>query len=409
MIPTLLLLGATGDLATRFLLPALGALHAAGRLPNDFRVVGAARSELDDDGLRRLAGGTLPASVLSYRRVDVANPASLRAALDGTRPPVAVYLALPHILFTTTIDSLCEVVFPPGSRIAVEKPFGDDVETSHALNALLARTGTDPYRVDHVLGMETTRNLVAMRRRNPVFEQLWNGEHVEQVEILWEETLALEGRASYYDNAGALKDVLQSHMLQLLVLVGMELPRDGELLDRKLELAKAVRFLRSRRGRYTAGTLADGREVGAYADEQGVDRTRRTETFAEVTFNIDTPRWAGTPFVLRTGKALAVRHKLVLLRFRGGAEFEVGIDGPEGVVLRLAGTAAAPLELHASPPTPELPAYAHVLLDILGGTSALSVSREGAEQAWRVVAPAVAAWEAGDVPIEEYAAGSAGP
>jgi glucose-6-phosphate 1-dehydrogenase len=149
--------------------------------------------------------------------------------------------------------------------------------------------------------------------------------------------------------------------------------------------------------------------VPAYADEEGVDGDRCTETFAEVALALETPRWSGTRFVLRAGKALAARRKLVLMRFRGGGELELGVDGPEDVVLRLAGAAEDPLELRAPAPGDGLPPYAHVLLDVLGGTSALSVGGEEVEQAWRVVAPVLAAWEAGEVTLEEYAAGSAGP
>jgi glucose-6-phosphate 1-dehydrogenase len=408
MIRTLVLLGVTGDLAKRYLLPALGALDAAGRLPSGFSVVGAARGELDADGLRRLAGDDLPPGMLTYRSVDLADPASVRAALDGVAEAAAVYLALPPRVFTTTIETLGEVGLPSGSRIVVEKPFGDDAESARQLNALLA--DEDAYRVDHVLGMETVHNLVAMRRANAVLEQLWNGESVEQVDILWEETLALEGRAGFYDHAGALKDVLQNHMLQLLALVGMEPSgNDSNLQERKLAVLRSARPAHSRRARYTAGQLADGREVPSYADEEGVDPDRFTETFAEVALELDSPRWSGTRFVLRAGKALSRQRKLVLLRFRDEAELEIGIDGPEEVVLRLSGGANKALELRAEVPGEGLPAYAHVLLDVLGGTSALSVGGEEAEQAWRVVAPVLDDWETGRVPLEEYPAGSAGP
>ncbi len=411
MICTLLLLGATGDLAQRFLLPALGALEQAGRLPGTFRVVGGGRTALDDEGFRRLASDALPVDMLAYRRVDLADSSSLAAALDGTPEPVAAYLALPPAVFPTTIESLAASGLPTGSRVVVENPFGENLVSARALNALLAQACVDAYRVDHVLGMETTRNLVAMRRRNPVFERLWNGESVEQVEILWEETLALEDRAGYYDHAGALKDVLQSHMLQLLACVAMDAPADDDDLHaRKLGVLRSARVATSsRRARYTAGILADGREVGAYADEAGVDPARGTETFAEVTLEVETPRWSGTRFVLRAGKALARRRKLVQLRFRSGGELDVGIDGPRDVVLRIRGAASDPLELRAPAPDDRLPPYAHVLLDILAGKNALSVSGDEADQAWRVVAPVLAAWEAGAVPLEEYPAGSAGP
>jgi glucose-6-phosphate 1-dehydrogenase len=411
MIRTLLLLGATGDLARRFVLPAVGRLANERRLPDGFRVVGAARTALDDAGMRRLAGDALPADMLTYRPVDLADPASLGVALGATTGAVAAYLALPPALFATTIGSLGEVGLPPGSRIVVEKPFGDDATSARELNTLLARIGVDGYRVDHVLGMETVHRLVAVRRENPILERLWNSDAVEQVEILWEETLALEGRAGYYDRAGALKDVLQSHMLQLLALVGMEPPADeGELHERKRHVLEATRFAgHSRRARYTAGRLADGRKVPAYAAERGVDSARGTETFAEVAFRLAMPRWNGTRVVLRAGKALAQRRKLVLIRLRGGGEVEIGVDGPEDAVLRLAHAAGGRLELRAPAPNGGLAPYAHVLLDILHGTSALAVGADESEQAWRAVAPVLAAWEAGEVPLEEYAAGSAGP
>ena len=409
MIQTLLLLGATGDLARRYLLPALGALQQAGRLPDGFRLIGAAGTALDDEEFRRLVGDALPPDLVTYRSVDLADQASLAAALDRPHDAVAVYLALPPGVFATTIESLGEVGLPTGSRIVVEKPFGDDADSAAALNRLLVKTGHDAYRVDHVLGMETTRNLVALRRANPVLERIWNAEAVEEVEVLWEETLGLEGRAAYFDRAGALKDMLQNHMLQLLALVGMEPPaHDAELAGRKLDVLRSVRVApASRRARYTAGTLADGRDVPAYTDEDGVDPARRTETFAEVVLSLERPRWHGTRFVLRTGKALAERRKLVRLSFRGGGGLEVGIDGPEDVVLRLPAAGGDLLELRAPPLGEGLAAYAHVLADVLGGTSALSVGGEEAEQAWRVVAPVLAAWEAGATPLEEYPAGSA--
>jgi glucose-6-phosphate 1-dehydrogenase len=411
MIRTLLLLGGTGDLARRYLLPAIGALDAAGRLPQGFRVIAAARGELDAEAVPRLAGDEVPTHILAYRAVDLADPASLAAALDGAQEPTAVYLALPPAVFTTTLGSLRDVGLARGSRVVVEKPFGDDLDSARELNTLLAQLPIDGYRVDHVLGMETVQNMVAMRRQNDALEQIWNGRSIEEIEILWEETLALEGRAGYYDRAGALKDVLQNHMLQLLALVAMEpSAEDGDLQARKLDALTSVQVQNgSRRGRYTAGTLDDGRVVPAYADEDGVDPARGTETFAEVRVELGTPRWNGTRFALRAGKALAHRRKLVLLRFRGGGEFEFGIDGPEDVVLRLAGATGDTTELRAPAPGEGLPPYAHILLDILGGTSTLSVGADEAEEAWRVVAPVLAEWEAARIPLEEYAAGSDGP
>jgi len=437
VIERLALFGATGDLAGRFLFPALAALLAGGHLPDGFTITGAARQDLDDEAFRRdvhesLAehAGDVPASArrrlvgsLRYRTVDVADPVRVASVLAGSSGPVAAYLALPPTTFPAAVQALGLAGLGAGSRIVLEKPFGGDLESAVSLNRLLADVLRDEravFRVDHVLGMATTQSLLALRR-NPVLEQAWTGAQVDQVEILWNETLALEGRAGYYDGAGALEDVLQNHMLQLLCLVAMELPRVSddakELRRRKVDVLRAARVIGSRRARYAAGTLADGTRVPAYTDEEGGAAARGTETFAEVALELDSERWRGTRFVLRCGKALRRRHKGVVLRFRPNAvaaatELRIGIDGPCDIALGLTIDAfgrPSPLELRGEPPAAELPAYARVLLDVLGGGSALSVASDEAEWAWRVVTPVVEAWREGRVPLEEYPAGSDGP
>jgi glucose-6-phosphate 1-dehydrogenase len=290
------------------------------------------------------------------------------------------------------------------------------------------------FRVDHALGMATVQNMLGLRLANRLLAALWNSEHIEQIEVRWEETLALEGRAGYYDRAGALKDVLQNHMLQVLCLLAMEPPEsldERDLRDAKVALLRSVRAPArddmaslTRRARYGAGAIGD-HAVPAYAEEEGVDPDRGTETFAELVLAIDSPRWAGTRFVLRAGKALEERRKEAVVRFRpvtdtafGDARFgdvlRIGIDGPEDLALRLAGRQPgarepAPLTLGGEPPSSELPPYGHVLLDLLSGGSTLSVRGDEAEEAWRVVAPVLEAWADGVVPLEEYPAGSAGP
>jgi glucose-6-phosphate 1-dehydrogenase len=237
MIERLVLFGATGDLTGRFLLPALAALQAARMLPGSFRVVGAARERLDDEGFRRFAAerlahnaGQVPAgareslvSLLSYRRVDLAAAEDVASVvreelgvMSRSSPrPLAAYLALPPPVFSTAVRVLHAVGLPAGSRIALEKPFGEDFESAAALNALLEwASGVEGeravFRVDHVLGMATVQNLLGLRLANRIFESVWNSTNIEQIEILWEETLALEARAGYYDRAGALKDVMQN-------------------------------------------------------------------------------------------------------------------------------------------------------------------------------------------------------
>jgi glucose-6-phosphate 1-dehydrogenase len=458
MIERLVLFGATGDLAGRFLLPALAALYAAGELPERFHVLGVARDQLDDAAFRRSAAdrldehaADLPAAArdavvrrLRYRPVDIEDARSVAALFGAASPPAAAYLALPPAAFPAAVGALAAGGLPAGSRIVLEKPFGEDLASATKLNRLLARAAGDEgeqavFRVDHVLGMATVQNMLAMRLANPVLEAIWNSRHVERVEILWEETLALEGRAGYYDTTGALKDVMQNHMLQVLALIAMEppaTPAERDLHDRKLDALRAIQPLRrtelgsrTRRARYTAGRLAappegSGQAVPAYADEDGVDAQRKTETFAEVVLELEGERWAGTPFLLRAGKALSRRRKMAVLRFRRAAQLPapaagesagelcIGIDGPEEIALRLTGGAPetpVPLMLKAPPPASDLPAYGRVLLDVLSGGSALSVRGDEAEHAWRVVTPVLDAWREDFVPLEEYSAGSAGP
>ena len=343
---TVLLFGASGDLAGRFLLPALAALQAAGRLPDGLQVLGTSREDWDDLAFRRVAAERLerhasevpPAAreqllgLLRYHRVDLNQPEDVARAVGGEDPStgrIIAYLALPPAMFARAVSALGEVGLPTGSRIAIEKPFGEDLESAVALNALLARVAGSAgeqavFRVDHVLGMATVQNMVGLRLANQITAALWSGAHIEKVEVIWEETLALEGRAGYYDGAGALKDVLQNHALQVLSLVAMEPPAnlgERELRDRKVAALRSVRPLedaeiaaRTRRARYTAGRVED-RAVPAYAEEAGVDPARGTETFAEVVLELDNERWAGTRFVLRAGKAMRRRRKGVLVHF----------------------------------------------------------------------------------------------
>jgi glucose-6-phosphate 1-dehydrogenase len=444
MIERLVLFGATGDLAGRYLLPALAALQAAGRLPGGFTAIGASPENRDDVAFRRSAGEQLeqhaagvPTAAretvvrsLRYRPVDVTDAEGVASVIEPGAGPVAAYLALPPGLFPAAVTALARVGLPAGSRIVLEKPFGEDLQSAIALNRLLAETlrpaGEQAvFRVDHVLGMATVQNLLTFRLANRFLDAVWNSDHVEQVEILWEETLALEGRAGYYDRAGALKDVLQNHMLQLLALIAMEPPAGLEaqdLHDRKLEALRSVRPLtradvarRTRRARYTAGRLATGEDVPSYAEEAGVEPERETETFAEVALELDSARWDRTRFLLRAGKALSRRRKMAIVRFRAAGdranELWIGVDGPDDVRLHVTGGAPespVPLTLSATPPASELPAYGRVLLDALSGRSTLSISGDEAEEAWRIVTPVLDGWADGAVPLEEYPAGSAG-
>lgn len=451
MIDRLVVFGATGDLSGRYLLPGIAALAAAGRLPAGFRLIGAGRDGWSDEDFRgwaaeRLARhgrgvpeGALDAVVAAaqYRRVDATDPAAVARTVAGDGP-LAAYLALPPALFPAAVAALHDAGLPEGSRVVLEKPFGESLREAVELNRLLAETLPEEavFRVDHFLAMSTVQNILGSRLANRLLEPVWNSTHIEEIEIVWDETVALEGRAGYYDGVGTLKDMVQNHLLQLLCLVAMEPPvSPGEraLRDRKLDVLRSVRPLterdvarRTRRARYAAGRIGD-RAIPAYAGEAGVDGALRTETFAEVRLELDSWRWAGTGFRLRTGKALGRERKEVAVRFRpvphlpfaGVADpapnvLRFGHD-PETLSLELTGTGPGPslgltpLTLHARLEPPVLPAYGRLLLDVLEGDPTLSIRGDEAEESWRIVDPVVAAWSRDLVPLEEYPAGSEGP
>ncbi len=449
MTRSFVVLGGTGDLTGRLLLPSLARLYETGVLDDGGGLLAVARDRWDDRAYRewargRLAehAGELPEDArerlvdrLDFACGDVTDPGDLRAALARVAGGPVVYLALPHTLFRPTLAALAEVGLPEGTRLVVEKPFGTDQSDARALNDLLHRLLPEEavFRVDHFLAKQTVLNVLGLRFANRVFESVWNAAHVEQVDIVVDETLGLEGRAGYYDRAGALRDMVQNHLLQLLALVAMEPPLavDAHSLPaRKADVLRAVRppadvRIGSVRGRYTAGTVA-GRALPDYADEDGVDPARQTETHAEVTVTVDNWRWAGVPFRLRSGKALGVDRQEIVVRFRPVPHLPFLGAEPEPDVLRLSlSPDAIALEVNlngardpfalerevlgARMSPHELPAYALLLRELLAGDTTLSISDVEAEESWRIVEPVLAAWAAGEVPLRDYPAGSDGP
>jgi len=450
MIRKLAILGATGDLTARYLLPGLAALRAAGELSDNFQLVAVGREHWTDETFRNWAAAQLerhatelPASAKRtvaatsrYHQADVTDPSSMTAVVQGPKP-IAAYLALPPSVFPGAVSSLHRAGTAPGSIVVLEKPFGEDLAGAIELNRLLSSLYPEEaiFRVDHFLAMTTVQNILGTRLANRVLEPIWNSAHIASVDIIWDESLALEGRAGYYDGVGALKDMLQNHLLQLLCLVAMEPPislGDRDLRDRKVDVLRSIRPLSPEeavrwtcRARYTSGEIR-GQAIPAYAEEDGVEPEHRTETFAEVHFELDNWRWAGTIFRLRTGKALRRDRKEVAVRFRPVPDlpFErqaqarpnvlrFGLE-PESVVLELTGTGPrigtlVPLTLATHLAPAELPAYAQLLLDILTRNSALSIRADEAEESWRVVTPVLDAWSKELVPLQEYAAGSDGP
>ena len=434
MIDKLLLLGASGDLAGRYLLPALAHLQEAGRLPERLAIVGVARDDWDTAAFRRHLAARLKhhaatvdpgarealAAMTSYQRADAGDAAALADALDQAKGPVVAYLALPPATFAPAIGALAAVGLPEGSRVVVEKPFGRSLAEARALNQLLGRCFGEEaaFCAGHFLGLQTVQNLLGLRFANRVFEPVWHAEHIQRVEIVWDETVALEGRAGYYDHAGALRDVVQNHLLQLACLVAMEPPArldPDRLHDRKVELLRAVRppppgqlAARTVRARYTAGRV-DGVDVPAYAEEPGVDPARGTETFAEVTLEVDNPRWRGVPFRLRTGKALAHQRAEILIHFRPAGQptfaeaadvpanlLRFGLD-PDRLTLRInLNGAGDPFRLehatleHVLAPQ-DVPAYGRLLLAVMDGDLTRSIRGDEAEECWRITEPILSA------------------
>lgn len=449
---SLMIFGAAGDLTGRYLLPSLARLTAARSWPPGFRFRGAGRENLDTEQFRKHAGERLDLHAadvpvearhevlkqIDYVVADVTDPAAVAASIRGLPTPIAFYLALPPSLFAPTIKALAQAGIPPQSRLVLEKPFGSNESSARELNRLLAEVATEDsvFRVDHFLAKQTVQNVLGLRFANRIFEPLWNAQHIQSVDIVWDETVTLEGRAGYYDHAGALRDMLQNHLLQLLCLVAMEPPytlTPRDLRDRKVDVLRAVRALtpdevrrHTTRARYTAGSIGD-RVVPDYIAEPGVDPARETETYAAMTCWIDNWRWAGVPFRLRSGKALGVRRSHIAVRFRDVPHLVFGQhEEPAPNVLRLTidpdrielsmnlNGAGDPFDLEPAcldtdlaPQT--LPAYGRLLLDIFEGDATLSIRGDEAEEAWRIMDPVLAAWAAGAAPLREYAAGSPGP
>lgn len=447
-ISTILILGASGDLTSRLLLPALGQLLTM--QPNrTLRLVGAGIDELTQTNwLARVkksfaTAGASGAAVdqlfatTVYHRADVTRTSEMERLLVECEGTPAIYFALPPDVAALVCDALAEVALSEGTVLGLEKPFGVDEESAARLNARLAKLVPEDqiHRVDHFLGRSTVFNLLGLRFANRIFEPLWNNNHVERVDIVYDEQLGLEGRAGYYDHAGALVDMIQSHLLQVMAILAMEPPSSlgaSDLRDAKGIVLRATRVRggsptrSSRRARYTAGTV-DSQALPAYVDESGVDPENDTETLAEVTFEINTWRWAGVPFTLRSGKGLEARRREIVITFRAVPHLPTGLHGhEEPTVLRIfLDPDEMSLELNLNGPGDpyelervslgatfgpgQLLAYGEVLEGMLDGDPSLSVRGDTAEQCWRIVAPVLAAWREGKVPLDEYPAGATGP
>ncbi|WP_083444457.1 glucose-6-phosphate dehydrogenase [Gordonia sp. w5E2] len=445
-VTTLIIFGATGDLTKRLLLPALGQL--LGLEPDlNVRLIGVGRHDLTDDQWRdkvreafadeRSDAGDRVAEQTVYRRGDPTDADDLRSVLSDIDGRPVLYFAVPPSVTRKACEALRDVDLPPGTTLAPEKPFGSDQKSARELNELLLELVPENqiYRVDHFLGQSVLLDLLGVRLANRVFEPVWSGTHIESVVIRYDESLGLEGRAGYYDGVGALQDMIQSHLLQLVAVVAMEPPATLGERDLRDAIGAALRAVHiwdddavasSRRARYTAGE-AGGEQLPNYVDEDGVDASNNTETLAEATFEVRTNRWQGVPFTLRSGKALDPEAKEIVLTFRPlrhvPEQFEDQVQpnvlrftfGHDAMSVRLnvhRGShpfALKTVDLDADFGNASMRAYAEVLSGIIKGDETLAVRGDAAEECWRIVDPIVDAWRANKVPIDDYAAGSAGP
>jgi len=462
---TLLLFGATGDLAQRMLLPSLFALHADRLVSDDLRIVGTAHSGLDDDGYRALAGSALETYLpedrrdgeaigrflgrLSYVPLDASDPGAFGALAEkiGETQNLGIFLSTAPSLFEPTIAGLRATgLTRDGVRIGLEKPLGRDLASSRMINdAVLAAFPEErTFRIDHYLGKETVQNLIALRFGNGLFEPLWNAGGIDHVQITVAETVGLEGRAGFYDDAGALRDMVQNHMLQLLALVAMEPPACFNAMSVRNEKVKVLCSLRpiderttethSVIGQYSAGAIA-GRPVSGYREELG--RSSSTETFVALKAHIDNWRWKGVPFYLRTGKRLPNRQSEIFIQFRA-VPHSIFADGggmlrPNKLVIGLQPEENIRLLMMAKEPgldrdglrlrevsldlsltsafagTRRRVAYERLLLDLIEGDPTLFVRRDEVEAQWAWIDGIRRGWVAHAMTPRTYAAGTWGP
>ena len=458
----LLLFGATGDLARRMLIPSLFGLHEDGLLSPGLRIVGTARSPLDDAAFRDLAAKALdeflPAERkddaklagflerLSYQPLDASKPdgfPALAVKVGDTEGGLAIFLSTAPALFEPTIRGLETAgLAHEGVRIGLEKPLGNDLASSCRINDAVAAAFPEEriFRIDHYLGKETVQNLIALRFANMMFEPLWNAHGIDHVQITVSETVGLEGRKGFYEDTGALRDMVQNHMLQLLALTAMEPPADYAATAIRDEKVKVLRALRPVgpgemvRGQYAAGAV-ESQAVKSFADDLG--QLSATETFVALKAHVDNWRWQGVPFYLRTGKRLAERRSEIVVQFkcvphnivadRGGRltanrlvirlqpeEYvrlqvmakEPGLDR-HGIVLR-----EVPLDLSltaAFAKTRRRIAYERLLLDLIEGEQTLFVRRDEVEAQWRWIDAIRALWAGEGSEPRSYPAGSWGP
>jgi glucose-6-phosphate 1-dehydrogenase len=472
----MVLFGVTGDLSRKKIMPAIYDLANRGLLPPGFSLVGYARRDWADQDFAQIVHDSVKAHARTEFREEVWDQLAegfrfvpgdfdddhafdrLRRTIEeldeerGTGGNYAYYLAIPPGFFADVVGQLEEhgLAQPPeGSwrRVVVEKPFGHDLASARALNAILAKVFPPGsiFRIDHYLGKETVQNILAMRFSNTMFEPIWNANYVDHVQITMAEDIGIGGRAGYYDGIGAARDVIQNHLLQLMSLLAMEEPTSFEAESLRIEKQKILASvelprrldLNTARGQYAAG-WAGGQKVPGYLDEEGIAKSSTTETYAAVTLHVDTRRWAGVPFYLRTGKRLGRRVTEVAVVFKRAPHLPfsetsteeltqnalvVRVQPDEGVTLRFGskvpGTAMEIRDVNMdfqyggafTEDSPE--AYERLILDVLLGDPPLFPRHEEVELSWMILDPILDYWANQDAKgkgrPEPYPAGTWGP
>ncbi len=458
----LVIFGITGDLATRKLMPVLYYRFLDGQIPKESRIIGLARKQLTSSRFRTQSLEALRNAVpkqhfnldeaksflacLHYSQIDAMSDQGweeLKTLLQNSKQSVrAFYLSVAPDLFAPIVERLGRFNLTEDSRLVVEKPFGRDLTSARKIKSEIGAVYDEHaiYRIDHYLGKETVQNLMALRFANKLFEPLWNCNHIDHIQITAAETLGTEGRGEYYDRVGAMRDMVQNHLLQLLCLTAMEPPYTFEadaIRDEKLKVLRALRplngeeaLLNSVRGQYV-GT----EDLPGYLEEAG-NPDSQTETYVALKAEIDSWRWAGTPFYLRTGKRLRSQMTEIVIAFKSTPHSIFGpIDTPimpNALVIRLQPDEGLTLSIMTKDPGPggfrlretpldmtfaensgegwRLPdAYERLIMDVIRGNQTLFMRDDEVEAAWEWIDPILLAWKNSGMPPENYDSFSSGP
>lgn len=460
----LVLFGGTGDLSLRKLLPALYQLYRSAPFKSASRIIAVSRSAISKESFLFKVEDKLKehlpedswdkvswqqfAKHLTFATIEADKTESYRELIpllsDDDRPRV-FYLSTHSSLYSPIATSLgAQGLITPSSRVVLEKPIGRDLESAKVISAQMSNYFTESqiFRIDHYLGKETVQNLLVLRFANPLFESLWNHHYIDHFQITISETLGVEGRGEFYEETGALRDIVQNHLLQMLCILAMEPPSSMEadrIRDEKLKVLHSLQPLTGDdistnvvRGQYSSG-LVKGETSSAYIEEEGVSENSHIETFVALKSRIDNMRWAGVPFYMRTGKRLPKRSCEIVAQFKEiphwifdtpkgqlmSNQLVITLQPDESITLRVCGKRLGPgmdvrtIDLNLSPESRgnkrSADAYERLLLDVIKGDQTLFLRQDELEQAWRWADPILVEWESSSSPPELYVAGSWGP